>query len=383
MTTVVFETAALADVLKKAASIAPTRGMAFDKAAGLMITVFPEAEAQHAIIQATNLDIWYKEWVPILSCDAPREMQWRVSSKIAAVIATLPIGSGKTVELSDDAKPNAVTVKSGRMKNNWQLLPAGYYPEWETFDPDGLTIVENFGSRLGMVEWAASKNDAEVPFNGVYMDGQYVVATDGYKLARIPLTIDAGWMTDKGGIVIPARGVSTLMKTGAVSLGVTETQLLLMPDPSIQIRTSLLAEPYKVAGVNKIIANEYDGELNVSKAALLELLNRSMVLIDRERFPLIDLFIGKGEIAVYVIDQESGDMGEPMEVAGAGHKRINYIFTPQLLIEAIDNCPTDHIKICYSTTDPKRIVRITGSDYNAWVIPRRNRPTAAEQAGEA
>lgn len=382
---VVFETAALADVLKKAAGIAPTRGMAFDKAAGLLFTLYPEHEAQYAIVSATNLDLWYKEWVPIISCDAAEETHWRVTSKIAAVIATLPIGSGKTVTLHDETRPTTVTVQSGRMKNNWQKLPVEYYPEWDTFDPDDLTVVENFGSRISMVEWAASKNDAEVPMNGVYMDGEYCVATDGYKMARVPLQIDAGWMTDRGGITIPARGVSTLLKqSGPVSIGTTDTQLLVMPDPSVQIRTSLYGEPYKVAGVNRIAGLEHEGKLDVSKTALLDLLNRAMVLIDRERFPLIDLFIGKGEVAVHVIDQESGDLGERMEVAGAPHARINYIFTPQLLIDAIDKSPGERVYLHYSLDDPKMIVRVSnGGDYNAWVIPRRNRPTAAEQAGEA
>ncbi len=386
MSSVVFETAALRDVLKKASSIAPTRGHAFDKAAGIVITMYPEHEAQYAVVQATNLDLWYKEWVPILSCTAERETQWRVASKISAVIDTLPIGSGKTVELTDDHMPGgrAVTVKSGRMKNNWQKLPVEYYPEWDTFDPDELTVVENFGNRIAMVEWAASSNDAEVPFNGVYFNGEYAVATDGYKMARVPLPIEAGWLTDKGGVTIPARGVSTLLKqTGSVSVGATDTQLLVMPDPSIQIRTSLFGERYKVAGVERIAAIEHDGHLELSKTAFMELLQQAMVLIGSERFPLIDLFIGKSEVAVRVIDQEESDLGNVIEVNGAPHKRINYIITPKLLIDAIEKCPGERLHLHYSTDNPQTIMRISNAgDYNAWVIPRRNRPTAAEKAEE-
>ena len=385
MPSVVFETAALADVLKKAASIAPTRGHAFDKAAGIVITIYPEAEAQYAVIQATDLDIWYKEWVPINSCTATHETTWRVASKIAAVIATLPIGSGKTVELNDEIQPGgrSLTVKSGRMKNNWQKLPVEYYPEWDTFNPDDLTEVENFGNRLAAVEWAASRNDAEVPLCGVFLDGKYAVSTDNYRMARVPLPISAGWLDAKGGVTIPARGISSLIKqTGTVAVGATDTQLLVMPDPSIQIRTSLYAEPYKIAGIERIAALEHEGHLDLSKSAIMDLLNRSMVLVGNERFPLVDLYIGKGEIAVYVIDQEEGDLGEPMEVNGASHKRINYIVTPQYLIDAIEKSPGERVHLHYSLDNPRMILRISnGGDYNAWVVPRRNRPTPAEQAG--
>jgi len=386
MTSVVFETAALRDVLKKAESIAPTRGHAFDKAAGIVITLYPEAESQYAVIQATNLDLWYKEWVPIQSCDATEVTQWRVAAKIAAVVATLPIGSGKTVELTDSHMPGgrAVTIKSGRLKNNWQKLPIEYYPEWDTFDPDELTEVENFGNRIAMVEWAASSNEADVPMNGVYFDGQYVVGCDGYKMARVPLPIKAEWLDNHGGITIPARGISTLLRqTGTVSVGATDTQLLVMPDPSIQIRTSVYGERYRAADAYRIMGLEHDGHLELSKAPIMELLNQAMVLIGSERFPLIDVFIGKSELAVRVVDQEESDLGNVIEVNGAPHKRINYIITPKLLIDAIEKCPGERLHLHYSTDNPRMIMRISnGGDYNAWVIPRKFRPTAEEKAEE-
>lgn len=381
MTKAVFETAGLQDVLKKVKSIAPSRGQAFDKAAGIVIRLDPSMEG-FALVEATNLDLYYREWLPLIETDATRDVAWRVAAKIADVIATLPIGSGKTVTLDDGVKGDGrtLTVKSGRMKNNWQLLPIEYYPEWETFDPEGLTEVDNFGSRIAMVEWAADSNEAAVPANGVNFDGEFAVATDTYKLARVPLKIDAGWVTDRT-VTVPCKLLASLVKqTGTVSVGATDTQLLVMPDPSVQIRTTLYGVPYPTAAVKAVTANEYDGYFEAPKTAFLELFQRAMVILGADRFPMIDLFIGKGSVAVYALDEEEGDLGDVLDLPGfAAHDRINYLFTPKWLMEAIDKCPADRVQVHYDTTNHLRIMRISdGGSYNCWVVPRRNRPKPSD-----
>jgi len=381
VTKAVFETAGLQDVLKKVKSIAPSRGQAFDKAAGIVIRLDP-AMAGYAIIEATNLDLYYREWLPLIESDATRDVAWRVAAKIADVIATLPIGSGKTVTLDDAVKEGGrtLTVKSGRMKNNWQLLPIEYYPEWETFDPEDLTPIDNFGSRISMVEWATDSNEAAVPQNGVNFDGEWATATDTYKLARVPLKIGAGWATDRT-VTVPCKLLASLVKqTGTVSVGATDNQLLVMPDPSVQIRTTLYGVAYPTAGVERIVANEYDGYFEAPKGAFLDLFTRAMVVLGADRFPMIDLFIGKGAVAVYALDEEEGDLGDVLDLPGfAAHDRINYLFTPKFLMEAIDKCPGDRVQVRYDTSNPLRIMRISdGGSYNCWVVPRRNRPKPAD-----
>lgn len=384
MTTAVFETAALADVLRKVKSVAPSRGQAFDKAAGIVIRVFPDHGEQFAIIEATNLELYYREWVPVDSSTAATEVAWRLSAKISDVISSLPIGSGRTVTLTDEEKPGGrtLTVKSGRMKNNWQLLPIEYYPEWESFDPDALTSVENFGNRIAMVEWACSTNEAEVPINGVNLDGQFATGTDTYRLARVPLEIEAGWLRN-GPVTVPSRLLAQLVKqTGAVAVGATDSQLLVMPDAHVQIRTTLYGVPYPTGGVERIIATEHDGHLEVPKTVLLDLFTRAMVMLAGDRFPLIDLFIGKGEIALHAVDQEEGNLGDVIEVPGfAAHKRVNYIFTPKFLMDAIDKCPADRVHIFYSIENSLTLMRISdGGGYNVWVVPRRFRTAPTEAA---
>lgn len=381
MTTVVFETAGLADVLRKAKSIAPTRGQAFDKAAGIVLRVDPATE--FAIVEATNLELYFREWVPILETDATREVAWRTASKISDVISSLPIGSGKTVTLTDDFKEGGrtLTVKSGRMKNNWQLLPIEYYPEWETFDPDNLTPVENFGNRLAMVEWAADDNEAKIPLNGVNLDGEFAVATDSYRLARVPLKIDAGWLRD-GPVTVPSALLASLIKqTGTVSVGATDSQLLVMPDTSIQIRTTLYAVPYPTSGIERIVANEYDGHIEMPKTACLDIFNRAMLMLQGDRFPMIEVFIGKQEFAVHALDQDEGNLGDVLPIPGfADHKRITYLFTPRNLMDAIDKCPADRVHLYYDTVNGKKIVRVSdGGGYNVWVVPRAHRPKAGEE----
>jgi len=386
MTRVVFETAGIADVLKKVKAIAPSRGEGFDKAAGIVMRIFPATEDNFALVEATNLDLYYREWVPVLECTATEELVWRVAAKIADVIGSLPIGTGRTVELNDESKPGGRTlqIKSGRMKSSWQMIDPEYYPQWESFDPDECTPIDNFGNRLAMVEWAAGDDTAHV-FSGVNLDGEWAVATDSYRLSRVPLPIKAPWLNEGQSITVPSKLLAQLVKqTGTISVGATPSQLLVIPDPSVQIRTSLFANPWPSKGIAKLVATTHDGKLEAPKSPLVDLMNRAMVMLAGDRTPLLQIYIGRGEIAVHAVDGETADLGDVLEVPGyAAHDRIRYLFTPKFIMEAIEKSPGDRIEWSYSTSNVVSNVRISdGGGYNCWVIPKQ--PQAAlQQEGES
>lgn len=385
MTRVTFETAGLADVLKKVKAIAPTRGEGFDKAAGIVIRIFPSTEDNFALVEATDLNLFYREWVPVLESTATAEVVWRVASRIADVVAALPIGSGRSVVLHDEAKEGGRTlqIQSGRLKSSWQMIDPEYYPQWDSFDPDDCTPIENFGNRIAMVEWAAGTDVAHV-FSGVNLDGKWAVATDAYRLARVPLPISAPWMEEGESITVPSKLLAQLVKqTGTVSVGATPTQLLVIPDPSVQIRTSLFASKWPARGISKLTDQEYDVKLEAPKSPLVDLINRAMILLATDRTPMLQVFIGKGEIAVHAVDGDDANLGDVLEVPGyADHPRVRYLFTPKFLIEAIEKSPGDRIELSYSSIDPICKVRFSdGGGYNCWVVPKQ--PQAALQEGES
>lgn len=365
MTKVVFETAALADAVKKADRISPSKGQAFDKAAGIVMDV--SASPMPAVIRATNLEIFCMEWVDALEVEGD-PTSWRIPSRLfAQVMASLPIGTGKTVTLEEKVNgfSSQLHLTSGRTKARFNLMDVGYFPDWGAFDPDNLYTVNDLGGRLGLVDWAASK--AEVPINGVYIDGQMIVATDKYRLAATELNI--GELEEP--IVVPAGILSQILKqTGEVSIGVDGGSLLIMPDEHTQIRTVLYAEKYP--GVSRIMRREYEDKVTVRKESLIEILQRASNFAGGDRMPSLKMFLGKEEIAVMMTNEEVGLLGDVLEVPGqCVHERHEIKFTPKNIIEAVTNSPNDTLDLHYDTKGTTKLVYIDGgSGYEVWVMAR-------------
>lgn len=360
-TKVVFETSTFADAIKKADKIAPKKGHAFDKAAGIVIELNP-AGPELAIVRATNLEIYSMEWVNILEWEGD-PTAWRMPALFAQVIASLPIGSGKTVSLEESA--GQIHLKSGRTKARFNILDVSYYPEWETFDPDEMFTVHDLGGRISQVDWATSK--AEVPITGVYIDGQYAVATDRFRLASVPLLIP-GLETP---ITVPSGLLSQVLKqTGEVQIGVQNQMLQIMPDEHSQIKCVIYAEPFlKVGG---IMEREFPDKVTLNKAPLLEIMQRATNFATGDRIPSLKCFFGKEEIAVMMNNEEVGLLGDVVEVPGyCQHERIELKFTPKNIMDAISSAPNDQIDFWYDASLKLNLVHIDGgSGYRAWVVPR-------------
>lgn len=367
---VTFETATLADSVRKAAKVAPAKGQAFDKAAGLLLTV----AADVTTIRATNLEVYYTEWIDTVSTEGDL-VKWRLPAQLfASVVSSLPIGSGKQVTLTQVEK-GQILLTSGRTKARFNLIDETYYPSWTAFDPLSLTEVADLGGRIAQVEWAASANSADVPKNGIYLDGKLAVATDGYRLAAVPLEIP----TLEAPVVVPAGVLSSVLpKSGDVGLGIDGTQVLLMPDESTQIRAVTFGQKYP--NVAMVMKDDYPAFITLKRNDLIEIMGRALNFTGSDRFPTMRVFIGAEEIAVMIQNQEIGLLGDVVEVPGqATHARKEFKFTPKNIMDALSSGPNDQVTLGYYPENANKIFYVDGgSGYKAWVAPRKD---TGEQQG--
>lgn len=369
MTRLVFETAALADAIKKAEKIAPsTAGQAFDKAAGILMEVNPGTPAP-VIIRATNLDLYSMEWLDVIESEgAP--VRWRMPSRLLSqVVSSLPIGSGRNVTMEDQTNGRQVQVHitSGTTKARFNLMDADYYPSWPAFDPDKLTPVADLGGRMAQVEWATAKT--EPPICGVNFDGEYVQATDKYRLVRAPLQI-AG-MSDP--VTIPAKILAPLLKqTGEIMIAFSGEQLYLMPDEHSQYRAVIYGQPFP--NLSRPMSRVLPNSFKVKKTQILEILQRASSFADSNRDPVLRCFIGKQEFAVMMENEETGLLGDRINLAGqVDHPRVEVKFTPKNIIEPITQAPSDEIEFYYNAEDGVSPIKIDGgSGFEAWTMPRRS-----------
>jgi len=358
---VVFENSTIADAVSKAARVAPTKGSAYDKAAGILMTL--DEDNKRVEIRSTNLLISYLELVNALEVEGTGS--WRFPTLIInGILGKLPIGSGKEVTLFDSqgavklqSNRTAATIRTG---SEW----AGYYPTWEPFDPEMLDVVEDLGARIKQVEWAAG---GDPPMAGIHLNGEMIVATDRYRIATVPCPAEPIYKP----ITVPAGIFDPIMKSMRdVAVGIEENQFLLMPEPMTQIRANIYADKYPA--VERAFLRDHPHSVSFKKEELIAMVDRAMVFAGNDRVPLLTMFLGKEEIAVMMTDQEQGLLGDIVDVPGqCYHSRVKILFTPHNLTDALEAAPSEQVEMHYET-DKHKSVRIDGgSGYEAWVMPRR------------
>lgn len=364
-----FENATIQDAISKAAKIAPSRGEAFDKANGLLITV----EDGQVNLRATDMLVFYHEVVDALSIEG--EGEWRVPAQLFGdFMAKLNIGSGKTIKLEQDA--HVIRATSGRTRATFRMQDTTYYPSWEPFDPADMSEISNLGDRINMVSWAAN-TDPQPPLNALYFDGTRVMATNRICLAVAPClapALDQPVMVPK----VVFGGLTANLKETAIA--VDGGHMLLMPDDTTQVKVVTYAGTYPP--VDKIMKRDHPQHFKVTKTEMIEVIERAMVFSGDSRTPLMELYIGEEEVAVFMKDQDQNTLGDILEVPGeALHERCKLEFTPNNILNALRNAPNEQITFGYDPTKPRTILHIDGgSGYEVWVAARSDAESKSVQA---
>lgn len=364
-TRVVFETATIADAVKAAERVAPSKGKAFDKAAGIVMEVDPPNGS--VVIKSTNTDIYHMAWIDVVEMEG-EPVTWRLPSMVfARHMISLPIGSGKQVTFYNVDRQ--VRVEQDRTKARFNTMDPEHYPNWSAFDPDGLAVVPNFGGRIAQVEWAADKSLP--PLCGIHLDGELAISTDKFRLACVPLEIPG---VGSEGVTVPAGILGGILKqTGDVHVGVDGRQLLIMPDEHTQIRAVIYGEEYLNA--RRIIEKnrDYPDIVKLKKQTFLDVIGRTMNFVGTERFPTLRIFIGNEEIACMMQEREQGMIGDVLEVPGqCVHDKVELRVGPKNITDALNNAPNDEVEMYYDSTKPGRMLYFDGgTGYECWVMPRR------------
>ena len=364
-TVVSFEAGTIADAVKKAARVAPTKvGSAFDKAAGIIFDISPDTDAP-CVIRATNTDIFYVETVDVIKAEGD-VVRWRLPSQVMAnIVGGMPGTAGKVITFTQKDS-NVLEIASGRMRLKLVLNLNPYYPEWGITDADNLIVAPNFGGNITRVEWAASKNGPS-PLDGVHISGTHIIATDRYRIARVPCEIDL----PSGPITIPAWSIGQLLKPmGDVSIGVDGALFVAQPDSFTQIKTTTMGQQY--LPIDKVTSLGFEEEIDINRSELLACIQNASQMAGADRAPVMTLIIGKSEVAVMMQNDEVGLFGDVIELNNqADHGRIRICFTPRMLMDALNNAPNDKIKFKYNPSNTNLPVGLDGdSGYEAWIAPR-------------
>lgn len=366
-TSVTFETATIADVLKKAETCAPSaRGDShvFGTAAGVVMEVWP-GQSDKVQVRSTNLEVFYTEQVDYVESSGP-SVQWRLPSKvISGIVAALPIGTGRTVTFTQDGR--WLSLASGRTAGRVMLIPMGDYPAWELYTEERSSVVRSFGQSLAQIEWAcAAKGE---PLTGVYFDGSVMMATDRYRAATVPCEIP---ILDGTPVTAPAKLLTPVLRhAGDVRVGVVGSFLTISPDEHTQIRCVVYGK--NIPSPSAFTNISYDSSVLVHRDQVVEMVTRMLnVAKGSDKEPKITMLVGGEQLTLRIDGASPGEwVQDSIDLEGqADHMPVILRFLPKNITDAIGRAPDEKVALHYNAHGGKNtVVHVDGgADYRTWFV---------------
>ncbi len=358
-----FEVAALADAVNKAARIAPVKGAAYDKSAGLLLEVDPQRLDGIVVLKSTDLEISYMENITALEMGDERAV-WRLPSGLFQnLLATLPIGSGQNVTLTSEE--SRITFRAGRKKGKLALIPPASFPQWDYYDPAELEPAGALAARIKQVSWACDK--ATPPFSGVHVNGNKLIATDKYRLVSVPCVVPVDTP-----ITVPLTPLVPLISASAdIKMAVHERELRIMPDEYTQIRSTIFDMPYPdEERMRSVMRNDFTHEVELDRQEIVNALTNMNVLVKTERYPNCNFAWTEGKLNLFMSVLDSGELEDRLDVNYDGEP-FTFDITPSFLLDALAVVDKPKIMLRFGA-DPFRTIGIDDGDgYTAWIMPRK------------
>jgi DNA polymerase III sliding clamp (beta) subunit (PCNA family) len=348
----------------------PSKGAAFDKAAGIVLEIRPEADEHVVTVKATDLEVTYLEWITPLEVKMTEPVTWRMPhDPFSPVLSGLPIGADSTVTLTDD--DTFLTITSGKKRAKLNKIDSGVpYMQWDPFDESYLEEVPEFSQRVAQVAWACHKQD--IPFTGIRITGDDLIATDKYRLGIVPCKVPvAEPITVPLGTIAP-----TLRNLVDARLAATERRLLLMPNEYTQVTAVIYDNKYP--DTKNIEALPYTEVMELPRELFKDAIQAMMNLCKSERYPRVCLTIGDGLVQIDMDVPGVGEMTDEVEaLKGAEHEPVQLYFTPTFITDVLGAVSSNTIEFHYDPSKPLAMPKINdGTEFQAWIAARK--PTDTE-----
>lgn len=376
---VTFETATIADSLKKAEACAPKMSasdQAFGTAAGIVLELHPwgrDGASEPAVrVRATNLEVFYDEWVDCVKMELGPEIStpghaWRIPvAKFTGVIAALPIGTGRTVTLSEEG--GLLKLQSGRTTAKVHMISMDGYPMWESYTEEHSAEAAALGQRISQVAWACDPK--EELFSGIYFDGENVVAANRQRAALVPCQIP---LLAGRAVTVPAKVLGPVIRhAGDVRVGLHQNFITISPDEHTQIRCTIFDR--NIPDPKVFTQTQFDASIVISKELLIETIKRMLnVTKGTKDVPVVKMLIGGGQMALRVAGTADGEFVEDsILLDGQGdHFPVVLQFVPSTFTEAVGRAPDEKVAIWYNAAAGSKNTFVSvdgGGGYRAWFV---------------
>jgi DNA polymerase III sliding clamp (beta) subunit (PCNA family) len=359
------QAATLHDALSKASKIAPTKGSAFDRAAGFHLT-FTDSGIE---IRATDEEMTYWQFI---EADTINETGIRTvyrlpSVMLAAFVASLPMNSDQHLVrfLHDPAKPREIHIKFGKTKLGLKmnLITGGSYPEWQPIDFVGMTEAQELASRIESVVWAC---DESGHFAGSHIDGKFLTSINGRSMAAMTvceIDVDAP-------VTALLKPLVPLLKLGTeIRIKVVESRIYVALDDKTQITSTVINKPWPNM-VDALQKRPLPNSFSVKRQRVIDAINRLMIVADRT--PVCHITVKDGQLD-FLLKSDSGEMSDACVTNDSEHTEDHlYKYNPAWVIKIFESFSCAMVKVRYNPETPTKHpfhLSDPASGYEAWLMP--------------
>ena len=350
----------LIDAVRKASSVAPSKGSTFVISAGIRF----EVQGGKVLVKATDRETFYRGEIQAVEVKGFPEPFRTPASVVSGWLGRLPTGADSTITMTVKPEQAKVMVTCGKSKGNFSLITDDSFISIDAFDPKNLLEVPDLAAKLRRISWAPGDSGA---ISGVHVDGNYLIAASnsGCAIIEAKIPVDAP-------ITAPLTSISTALQKhrGPVWMGVDGRKLLLMPADGDQYTANIFAETFP--NVWPFVPQDDAIKwVSVSKEVVLAALGRIIALAAEDKeIASVDILIDGDTVFLEATVDEYGRVEEELELVTGlpDGDSFEIRFDPKKLQAAIDNCAFGVAHIGF--TENVKPVKVTDkAGYTAVVMP--------------
>lgn len=336
----------------------------------VLSNILVEAEGEALRVRGTDLDISVSIRV---AAEVEREGAITVpAKKLADIAKELP-----EAPVALESSGGTVVLTCGRARFRLQGLPSDEYPAFPEVSFDGGWRLRSgeLQQLSAHTSFAVSNEESRPILNGVLWQlrdqEMRMVATNGHRLAKMTVTLDAP-TAEEADLIVPPKALQQVERLFAtddeLEIGRSESHLGFRTDRT-EVYTRLIEGPYP--NYEQVMPKDNDKECVADREQFASAIRR-MAIVASEQTHRVRLSFAPEALSLSV---ETPDLGEaedqiPVEYSG---EALEIAFNANYLLEVLRYVEADQVRV--SLKAPERPATLApadgGQDYVCLVMPLR------------